>query len=240
MKKLILIVLMVFTAKLNGYSQAFRMNYLGVANPLHTGTEATTLPFSIGLGYEQNIGYRLAVTLEYNISYDNFINPRVIIGNDGEEYPHSGTTKDQTPYNFDYALTYPMSEIGYQSKYFFLDNDDHSAYFSTGLSLLMIDYTWKIRGNSYNNAQPPSDFKTGSFRETITSVPISFRFGYRGPTNGFFGDYSFGFKYNLSGDKQPTLSSYHYVNDESALRDFSFVMNLSWGFGWAKRSTKQP
>ena len=235
-KYLLIIFILVVIVKSNGFCQAVRWNYLGIADPLisdngsiGSGNEIN-LPLYNGLGYEQNFGNRIALSLEYNISFNNLSRTSKTMLNSG----HFDGNYNSDGYSF--GVDFPMHEISYQSKYFFRDNDERATYVSFGLALHTINYTWSIRKNYYYSSGTtlvPDDFREGDFKESVTTVPLTIRLGARGAINGSFGDYSIGFRYNLSGDKGPTNKTYKYVA-ESSLRDLSFIFCMSWGIGWAK------
>ena len=238
MKKTFFLVLIIF-ASLKSHSQAIRFNYLGITAPLKTGSETYSIPVYYGIGYEQNIGSRIAVSLEYNHTYPDVY--RMILS---EEFNHYGTinTVNGNSIGYEYDIKYPMHEIAYQSKFFFRDNDNHAWYFSTGISLIVIEYKWQIRNeyeySGFNSPALPADFSTGTFSESVSSVPINLKMGFRTSIDKAFSDIAFGLRFNVSGDKNPTNKTYKYVNEVSSLRDISFVMSLSFGFGWAKEKGK--
>lgn len=237
MKKNLFFLVLILFVSLKSNGQAIRFNYLGITHPLKTGSETSSFPVYFGVGYEQNLGSRIALSLEYNHTYPNVFKLAF-----SESFTHFGTvrTANGNNYDFEYDIKYPMHEIGYQSKFFFRDNDHHAWYVSNGISLIIIDYKWEIKDDNYYNFgdAPPADFRTGTFSESLTSVPLNLRVGFRTTIDQAFSDLAFGFRVNLTGENKPTNKTYKYVNDKSRLRDISFVMSLSLGFGWAKEKEK--
>lgn len=230
-RKLLLVVVAFFTQQ-NSFSQAFRINYFGLMNSLvTTESDITPQPY-LGLGYEQNLGHKIALSLEYNVSYSTALDDESLVS---EETQYASVPSGNGTYSYSYTFEHPMQEISYQSKYLFRETGTHSWYVSTGLSLLMVDYTWKLNSSNQWNAQPPADYRASSFNETVMYVPFNLRFGFRGPIDGSYGDYSFGLKVNLSGDKVPKNATYKYVSNKSSITDVAFFLCASWGFGWAKK-----
>ena len=233
LKKKLFLSAVVFFINQNCFSQAFRTHYFGLVNLVKTTETGINPLLYTGLGYEHNLGNRIALSFEYNISYSAIIKDEIFFSDQNTQY--ASIKSGSNYYRYGYTTKHSMHEIGYQSKYFFRVNSGHSWYVSTGISMLLINYNWEINSSlNQNNVALPSDFKTGKFSEPVTYLPFTLRFGFRGPIDGSYGDYSFGLKANLSGDKTPTEKSYQYAGN-SSLIDVGFFLCASWGFGWAKK-----
>jgi len=224
MKKFSCIVLVLFffgSFKSRVDAQAIRFNYFCGSFVEHTVSKTNLF---YGIGYEQNFGKRIALSLEYNkgfgIGENDYVSVRFRDAN-------------QEGYDFDYLTTLPWSEFAYQAKYFFADNDEDAGYISSGISVRSINARTDVVHLQYDSTYISTVGAMGGvIEEKITLFPISIKFGYRGSIDGFFGDYFVGIHLipGAAGKNvAPKLASLVETKFFSAT---AITFGMSFGIGW--------
>jgi hypothetical protein len=207
-------------------AQAIRLNLLDYSSVIKGGDVSG---FYAGFGYEQNVGDRIAVSLEYNFSYLNNTTEYDQYYN-SSYYDNSGNSSYLT---FDYFIAYPSKELAWQSKYFFNDNDEGSWYIASGIAYKSIKYNWGITDiNADYNYPVPPELAEGKFEESVAVIPLSLKLGYRNSIDGIFGDYFIGINYNTGGSSPDDVILKNYL--QGVIRKINFSFGLNFGFGWAK------
>ena len=205
---------------MNSNGQSIRLNYFCSSVFENLGASH----YYYGFGYEQNLGSRLAVSLEYNrgYSFDDYVNGNIV-------FP-DGT-------GVQYSLNMPWTEFSYQSKYFFSDNDDGTAYLSMGIAYRNVKSEMQNVSYSGMGTSPIPQEATG----TESLIPISLKLGYRGSIDGLFGDYFIGINYIPGGSSKNTginsIDNYPLLDSENRTVDcyksIAFTFGMAFGIGWA-------
>jgi len=182
-----------------------------------------------GFGYEQNLGTKVAVSLEYNKGY-------------------SLSTVDYTPlsyyeyydqvglgYSFYYGHAITWSEIAYISRYFFDYNDDGSWYLSSGIGLRTAKIEIVTENISYDTPYFSQATQFQNLKSSnVTLIPISFKVGYRNSIDGFFGDYFLGLTYIPGAeDKGSGNKAFDTFINKKYFNNISFNFGICIGIGWA-------
>lgn len=186
----------------------------------------------VGIGYEQNVGNRIAVSLDINSSLGK------LFGSESEQSKtidyYDNNYQFTTSYSINYTSYISYTELNYQSKYFFNDNDDASGYISSGIGLKFVNWTYKAV-DGYGSVPPEISYLVprNSIEEKLLVIPLSLRFGRRGSIDGAFGEYFFGFSYNLKAGNLPQSDELKNFFNEKPMRGFAFNLGYLWGIGWA-------
>jgi hypothetical protein len=181
-----------------------------------------------GFGYEQNIGDRIAVSLEYSKSYNL----------DESNFETSYTYRDASGYGYGYSSlsTYGWSEISYHSKFFFTPSDDRAWYVSSGIGIRTFHHILDIYGAQFDvpYASLSQSIVDGTHTEDVTLIPVTLKLGQRGSIDGWFGDWFLGLSFipGASGKLPPANSPYD-KSSYLSLKGVSFVFGLNFGIGWA-------
>lgn len=138
-------------------------------------------------------------------------------------------------YSYYYTSVISYTELSYQSKYFFSDNDDNSGYISSGIGLKFVKWTFDASEISEIPAGLILPYPSDLLEEKLTVVPLSLKLGSRGSMDGFFSEYYIGFTYNLGADKLPqddALKNFT-ADSEKPMNKLAFTLGYSFGIGWA-------
>jgi hypothetical protein len=210
-------------------SQAIRANYFCGSAFQKTDGGGGTKFWYWGFGYEQNVGDRIALSLEYNKGFS--------FGDEAESAQLISGDVSTSGYSMYYLQTMPWNEFSYQSKYFFTDNDDNAWYFSTGLAYRTVTVQVQIEDLMYSSDYEPvlGTLHTGLYSEKVTFTPVSFKLGYRNSIDGFFGDYFLGINY-LPGSSKKSINN-TFLDQQITTKSFTSValtFGFAMGFGWAE------
>lgn len=228
------IILSISTNKFFG--QAFRFNTVSYSGDFITIPNVSSATFAssnlfLGLGYEQNIGEKIALSLELSHSYGFITGPE---NSGSKEFSYFDTGNNLSNFTYSRVSYISYLALNYQSKYFFYTNQDVSTYISTGIGLKSVK--WYLKPEIDNNSIPESfqgKFSNSPINENKLVVPITFRLGRRGSLDDTFGDISIGVSYNLGANGLNENKYLKYLFEESPMRNIAFGINYSFGFGWA-------
>ncbi len=197
------------------FSQGIRVNAacFNLSENSQNGQYSSSHNGFVGIGYLQDIGTKLSVSLEYNKSWDV------------SDYGTSDIDETTSGNIYIYSLDMPWSEIAYESRYFFTDNDEAAFYISSGIAYRTIDT--KFTDFTYGNSEVT--------KKTYHVLPITLRIGHRGSMDGFFGDLFVGTTFIPGASSiKPGPTIFHDEVDHSFIRGLSFNFGWSMGIGWAK------
>lgn len=209
------------------FAQAIRFNLLGL-NSAHS-TEGARVLFA-GIGYEQNVFDKLAVSLEYNFGYTFSIQS-------DEYYDESINHLSSEEYSYMYSLEVPWSEIAYQSKYFFRDNTENSWYMGMGIGIKWFEYQFEILEELPGySVTGPGPLQIKKYYQTVSAIPITFRSGFRNSIQSFFQDYNFAVGYLVGKGELKTGESRidNYLYEKPKLNSIFMSVTCSIGIGWDK------
>lgn len=232
---LTLAILVAFASKID--AQAIRFNTICYSRDFVSSFDEqnVTNPMSnwfAGLGYEQNIGDRIAISIDINSSLGK------LFGEEDEQYRsfdyYEPGSQYLSSYEFSYSSYITYTELNYQSKFFFNTNDDGSGYISSGIGLKFVRWNLSPSTNYYT---PPDEIASllpsQNIEEKKLIIPVSLRLGHRGSLDGVFGEYFFGVSYNIGAGNFPEDSYLKNFYDKKPMRSLSFNIGYLWGIGWA-------
>lgn len=221
-RKLLFFIILLKSFTVETFGQAIEVTYFGFSN-FQKGNDSP--PFFYGFGYEQNLGSRIAVSLNWHngFTFD-------------DQGGGSSDFESLLPgVNFSYYSRFSWKEFSYTSKFFFSDNESQSWYVSSGIAYRMTSATittYSIFATP-GNESIANQLSAGGKKDNIL-IPISISFGGRGSLDDWFGDYFIGFSYIPGADKKssgnPTLDT---AIGKGYYRNFCINFGLRVGFGWA-------
>lgn len=232
-KKLLVFNLLILNAAAS-YAQGIKFNTLCWSNDFKSKVdeESTTNFMSdwyYGIGYEQNIGDKLAVSLCFNSSLGKTFGKEDV---NTKYIYYTDINGNENSYPYEYTSYISYTGLSYESKYFFNENDDNSMYVSSGIGFKSVKWTF-IAASDYNIPDSLITFTAGTMIDKTTIIPLSIKIGGRGSMDGWFGDWFLGFNYNLGVDKLPAKQSFKDLEFEKPMHKLAFTAGYSFGIGWA-------
>jgi len=218
----IILVLIILLNSANVNSQGIKagVGFSGI-------TQRYTNPNYFTIGYDQNLGEKISISLTYNLGFPP--------SNDVELTYGFPSADGNVQFSVNHICTW--NEFSFTSKYFFRDNSDGSFYSSSGVSLLKAKNEYEVTslsvdGNStYTNY---GDLSEGTYDQDITLIPLFLNFGYRGEFEGWYFDVYAGMgilPFGANPDVEPAALANRGV--ETRFAPVSFQFGITYGISWA-------
>ncbi|MBP6531655.1 MAG: hypothetical protein KA285_00150 [Bacteroidia bacterium] len=215
-----MITLLNFT---NVYSQGIKagVGFSGI-------TQRYTNPNYFRIGYDQNLGEKISVSLTYKLAFPPSNDVVLTYG-----FP---SADGDVRFSVNHICTW--NEFSFISKYFFFHNSEAGFYSASGISLLQAKNEYEVSslsvdGNStYTNY---GDLSEGTYEQDITLIPLFLNIGYRGEFEGWYFDTYAGMgilPFGANPDVEPAALANRGV--ETRFAPVSFQFGITYGVSWAK------
>ena len=190
-------------------------------------TEDAYTPY-VGFGYDQNIGEKIGLSLDFNLSLTTRDEP-------GPSWTESYTDPNGLGYRYNYGYSTPWKELAFTSRYFISGNDG-SWYLSSGIAFRLIKFSTVTENIHYDPPYVSNAIQFSNIQpKNLLLTPVTFRFGYRSDLEGVYGDFFIGYSIIPGGaSKGSGNTEFDKMIHRNYFKNSYFCSGICVGFGWAK------